>query len=192
MADIIRRAEKRDALHVAAIVDMAGHGIEMDVWAGKVGDDHSPLSAARTSIITDASLVYHYSKAFILACDGDIAGGLVGGRVEEGAGIDLNWPPHFAPLLELESFVPEYWAVICVAVYPEYRAKGLSRRLLDFAREEARRVDSKGLSIVVEDSNTPALSLYRSWGFAEREKRPWIPYGTRRGPKSWILLTRPF
>ncbi len=192
MADIIRRAEKRDALHVAAIVDMAGHGIEADFWADNVGDDHSPLSAARRLIIEDTTLPYHLSKAFVLESNGEVIGGMVGAKAESSSIIEAEFPPHFAPLLELESFVPGFWAVICVAIYPEYRGRGLSRRLLDFAREEARRVDSKGLSIVVEDSNTPALSLYRNWGFSERETRAWIPYGNRRGPTNWILLTRPF
>lgn len=188
----IRPATRNDALHVAALVDLAGHGIEVEHWINSAGDDHSPLAAARQMIIADETLPYHLSKAHLLEIDGEVAAGLIGGLITAGAEIEAQFPDYYGPLLELESFVPGYWAVICVAVYPEFRRQGLARRLLDHAAAEARRLKASGLSIVVEESNTKALALYRDWGFSERETRPWLPYGGRSGPKNWVLLTRTF
>ena len=185
----IRPATRNDALHVAALVDLAGHGIEVEHWINSVDHDHSPLSAARQMIIADETLPYHLSKAHLLEIDGEVAAGLIGGLVASGTVIEAQFPGYYGPLLELESFVPGYWAVICVAVYPEFRGQGLARRLLDHAAAEARRLKAPGLSIVVEDSNTRALTLYRNWGFSDRETRAWLPYGGRSGPKNWVLLT---
>ena len=192
MSTLIRPAQKNDALHVAALVDIAGHGIEAEFWRDNVDDDQSPIAAARRLIIEDETLPYHLSKAFILEVDGDVAGLMVGGLVPAAKKIDAEFPRYFAPLLELENLAVGFWAVIGVAVYHEFRGRGLARELLDHAEILARRSKAKGLSIVVEDTNTPAIKLYRNWGFKDRETRPWLPFNGRTGPANWVLLTRSF
>ena len=47
----IRQAERNDALHVAALIDIAGHGIEAELWNSKIDSDQSPIAAARRMII---------------------------------------------------------------------------------------------------------------------------------------------
>jgi ribosomal protein S18 acetylase RimI-like enzyme len=186
----VRQAERNDALHVAALIDIAGHGIEAELWNDNVDADQSPIAAARRMIIEDVALPYHLSKAYLLEVDGEIAGGLIGGPVPEVKVALTGYPSYFEPLLELESRVPGYWAVIGVAVYQEFRGQGLARHLLDHAEFLARRQRSKGLSIVVEDTNTVAIMLYHRWGFQDYETRPWLSFNGRTGPKKWVLLTR--
>ena len=119
-----------------------------------------------------------------------MAGGLIGGLVRPSENIAAGFPDYFAPLLELEGFAVGYWAVIGVALYPEFRGQGLARRLLVHAQGLARDARAHGLSLVVEGTNMSALSLYQNLGFTLRERRPWLPYGTRSGPSEWQLLTR--
>ena len=186
----IRQAQKNDALHVAALIDIAGHGIESEFWSISADSDHSAIAAARRMIIEDKTLPYHLSKAHLLNFDGQVAAGLIGGLVTEIIEVRSGFPSYFAPLLELESFASGFWAVIGVAVYQEFRGRGFARRLLDHAEALAYRENAKGLSIVVEDSNGAAIDLYRRCGFLDRETRPWLPFQDRTGPKNWVLLTK--
>ena len=187
---LIRPATPRDALHVAALIDVAGHGIELPYWIDQSGEDHAPLATARRLTKDDDSLPYHFSRAHLLECGGEVAAGLIGDVVVEAPEQQSDIPDHIRPLLELESAAPGYWSVVGIAVFPEFRGKGMSRQLLDYAFKLATLKGAKGLSIVVEDTNTQAIGLYRRWGFMDRETRPWLPYGGRTGPNSWVLLTR--
>lgn len=135
----IRQAERNDALHVAALIDIAGHGIEAELWNSKIDSDQSPIAAARRMIIEDVKLPYHISKAYLLDVDGEIAGGLIGGPISEVKETLTGFPSYFAPLLDLESRVSGYWAAIGVTIYQEFRGQGLARHLLDHAEFLARR-----------------------------------------------------
>ncbi len=191
MSIAIRPATPRDATDIACLVDIAGHGIEAASWAGWVDDDQSMFAAARRMILTDDTLPHHFSKASILECDGAVAGCLVGECAAEQQELHSAYPDYFRPILELEAAVPGFWTVVSVAVYREFRGQGLSRLLLDHALILARQSGARGLSIVVEDINTKAINVYHRFGFMERERKPWLPYGHRKGPKEWVLLTRP-
>lgn len=192
MALHIRHADKNDAPHVAALIDIAGHGIEGEFWQSSAGEELSAINAARRMIIEDGTLPYHYSKAHLCELEGEVAGGLIGGQIQEATVILADFPPYFAPLLELETHVPGFWAVIGIAVYPEFRGRGIASRLLEHAKSQAVMTGSKGLSLVVENNNETALALYRKFGFAEAGSRPWLSFAGRSGPTSWVLMTLPF
>jgi ribosomal protein S18 acetylase RimI-like enzyme len=189
MCDRIRKADTGDALQVAAILDIAGHGIDMDYWMKCRDSDRSVLSAARRLVLEDHKLPYHYSRAHMLELDGRVAGGLIGGLIGEGPAFG-EWSPHLEPLVTLENRVPGFWNILAIAVYAEFRSKGLASKLLDHAVQLASQTGARGLSIVVEDTNTAAIALYRKKGFAEAESLPWIAYGGRSGPNTWVMLTR--
>ncbi len=191
MSSPIRQADIRDALEIAAIVDIAGHGIDLDHWMKFRDGDHSVLSAARRLVLEDRTLPYHYSRAHVLEFDGRIAGGLVGGLTGEEPGLAGQSPPYLERLETLENRVPGYWNVLAIAVYPEFRGQGLASKLLDHAVRLASQSGARGLSIVVEDTNAKAITLYKKKGFETAERAPWIAYGGRSGPKNWVMLTKP-
>lgn len=188
----MRPATRNDALHVAAVIDIAGHGIDAEFWSDNLDGDISAISTARRLILEDTTLPYHLSKSFVLDVDGELAGGLIGGLVTADAEIPPGIPDYTIPLLELESAVPGYWSVVAIAIYQEFRGRGFARKILDFAEAQARREHAPGMSIVVEDTNETAIALYRKVGFQDETSLPWRPYGGRVGPKNWLLLTRTF
>lgn len=188
MAITIRRASIEDALHVAALVDIAGHGIDLDLWLSRRDDDNSLLSAVRNMVREDRSQPYHYSRAYLLELDGKIAGGLIGGLVDAGAAGTSR--PHIDPLIALETRVADHWSVLAVAVYPEFRGQGLAGQLLDHAFALAREAGAPGLSIVVEDSNAKGIAIYKRKGFSETATELFVSYEGRSGPRNWIMLTR--
>jgi ribosomal protein S18 acetylase RimI-like enzyme len=170
---------------------MAGHGVDLDEWIARSGHDKSVIAAARRLVLEDPTWNYHYSKAYMLEIDGEIAGGLVGSRITDGQPAVDAEREYVKPLLLLESRVVGFWSVLAMAVYPEFRRRGFTRLLFDHARELARETGAAGLSLVVEDTNEVALAAYRAYGFREAERLPWIPYGGRSGPQYWLMLTLP-
>ncbi|MGE0023671.1 MAG: GNAT family N-acetyltransferase [Hyphomicrobium sp.] len=190
MCGRIRHATIADALEVAAIIDIAGHGIDLELWMQSRDSDHSVLAAARRVVLEDPTWVYHYSRAHVLEMDGRIAGGLIGGLVDGEATLEEPLPPHLEPLVALENRVPGYWNLLALAVHAEFRGKGLASRLLGHAAHLASQSGARGLSIVVEDTNTTAIALYRKKGFEEVESQPWVAYGERTGPRRWLMLAK--
>lgn len=152
--------------------------------------DHSVLSAARRLVLEDPELAYHYSRAYVLEQDGRIAGGLIGGLIGEEPGSEEWSPPYLEPLLTLENRVPGYWSIVAIAIYAEFRGRGLASKLMDHAVQLASQSGARGLSIVVEDLNTAAIALYKKKGFEKAELLPWIAYGGRIGPNNWVMLTK--
>ena len=71
-----------------------------------------------------------------------------------------------------------YWVVademhiLNLAVHPQYRRRGLARRLLSLAMTQARELGAQVAWLEVRPSNDPALSLYHSFGFQEVGRRP--------------------
>lgn len=57
------------------------------------------------------------------------------------------------------------WGVAIVAVLPDYRRRGIARRLLARSVEELRERGAEKASLSVIDQNVPAYSLYESLGF---------------------------
>jgi ribosomal protein S18 acetylase RimI-like enzyme len=188
----IRPAGVNDALHVAAIVDIAGHGIALESWIKNSGDDHAVLDAARRAASEDPNSPYHFSKAYLIEVEGVIAGGLVGELISQNEDYAAEISPALAPLVALETRLIGYWSILGVAVYGEFRGKGLAAKLIHHADEVARNVGAKGLCLVVEDTNLPAISVYEKLGFATAERLPWIAYGGRSGPREWMMLKRDF
>jgi ribosomal protein S18 acetylase RimI-like enzyme len=125
----------------------------------------------------------------MIEVDDQVAGGLVGGIVTEKPKIK-DWPSYVEPLLMLENRIVGDWSVVAIALYPEFRRMGFASKLLDHAVALARQSGASGMSLVVEDTNTAAMTLYLKKGFVEAESLRWIAYGGRTGPQRWVMLRR--
>ena len=58
-----------------------------------------------------------------------------------------------------------HWEIAMVATHPEYRRKGLARKLVTKAIDHAKELGAKICVLEVKDINEPAYNLYRSLGF---------------------------
>jgi ribosomal protein S18 acetylase RimI-like enzyme len=96
----------------------------------------------------------------------------------------------------------DLWEVGVVGVLPEYRGRGIARRLLTRSLEELRQRGAKQAGLGVIEKNVPAYSLYTSLGFehyggmvefeistTEAPEVPALPVGYAQEPlkrsKSW-------
>ena len=188
----IRPATRNDALHVAAIVDIAGHGIDLDSWIRDSGEDHAVLEAARRAASADANSPYHFSKSWLVEVEGTVAGGLVGELLATNGDYAAEISPALMPLVTLETRLIGYWSILAIAIYAEFRGKGLAARLLSHAGDLASSSGATGLCLTVEDTNLPAISVYQKLGFATCDRLPWVAYGGRSGPREWVMMKRDF
>ena len=58
-----------------------------------------------------------------------------------------------------------------IAVHPELRGRGLSRKLMDQLEETAREKGAEALTLEVRKSNRTAIELYKSYGFRKEAVR---------------------
>lgn len=64
-----------------------------------------------------------------------------------------------------------FYLIANVAVHPEYRRQGIARSLTERGIEHARRRGSPSVWLQVREENEPAVTLYRTLGFAEMARR---------------------
>lgn len=59
-----------------------------------------------------------------------------------------------------------------IAVHPEYRGKGMGKKLVEGLIEETSKIDIHRITLEVRRSNTAALALYKKFGFMPCGVRP--------------------
>jgi ribosomal protein S18 acetylase RimI-like enzyme len=104
-----------------------------------------------------------------------------------------------ASLLPVDRY-PKRWVLANVAVYPEYRRRGIARALVMATKAMARDLKARTLMLQVRSTQPGALRLYESLGFHTYSRRtvwrrprvltkPEHPRGTpirRRSPQEWF------
>ena len=130
-----RPAAVSDAVHLAAFVDMASQGMATRLWLGMAAPGQGPFEIGRARAMRE-DVGLSYRNATMAEVDGVVAGVLVGYPLRpEDDGATL--PDMLKPLLALENLAVGSWYVNVLAVYPEFRGRGLGARLLQIADERA-------------------------------------------------------
>lgn len=77
---------------------------------------------------------------------------------------------------KIAGFV-EFWImydeshIIDIAVHPEFRRRGIGKKLMEFLIEKSSAAGAKKIFLEVRPSNTPAIALYKKMGFVESGMR---------------------
>jgi ribosomal protein S18 acetylase RimI-like enzyme len=86
-----------------------------------------------------------------------------------------RWPWTFRHLRAAGTLAPRppgtAFYVDALAVHPDWRRRGVARRLLADAEAQAARAGLRGLALDTGLSNAPARALYTAYGFSERDER---------------------
>ena len=186
-----RAATSDDAVHMAELVNMAGDGLPLHLWAksaapGQTGWDVG-LDRARRGL---GGFAYH--NTVVREEVGRIAACLIGyprGAAPQPSAEEV--PAALVPLSELGDRVPTTWYINILATYPEYRRRGFAAELVRIAEERARDSACDGISLIVSDANVGARRFYERNGFVERETRPIVKDGWAHSGQDWILLVKP-
>ncbi len=187
-----RQAAKEDATALAELINFAGEGMPLYLWGPMAEPGESAWDVGRRRAQRDESS-FSYRNGVVAEYDGKIAGNLVGyALAKEPQPIDYDeMLAMFVPLQELENLAPDSWYVNVVAVFPEFRGKGIGTELLHKAETLAKEAGKKELSLIVSDANSGAERLYARFGFARRATRPMVKNGWVNPGKNWVLMTKP-
>lgn len=134
---------------------------------------------------------FSYRHAHMIELGGEIAGCAVSYRMEPSNSDLSDVPPRVRELVELEQQVPDHWYVNVLAVYPEYRGKGLGSLLLEHADSLGRTASSTGMAIIVASGNQGARNLYERHGYRYLDQRRATPYPGGPSEQAWVLLSKP-
>ncbi len=188
---MIRPATKRDALHIAALADIAGHGLPAWVWSGARTGGQSIIEVGRARAMREDG-DFSYRNAHMLELDGEIAGMVLGYRQPESFGPVDSSEVHevFRPLVELEAEAPGSWYLNIVAVFPEFRGRGLGTTLLGRAEALAKGAGAGLLSLIVESDNHGARRLYDRTGYRERARRAYVSFPGSSRQDDWLLMVK--
>lgn len=68
-------------------------------------------------------------------------------------------------LILADAPFPDFWDLAYLGILPEARRRGLAREALAFAKRQAVAVGQKGMTLMVDERNRPAIDLYQQHGF---------------------------
>jgi ribosomal protein S18 acetylase RimI-like enzyme len=187
----IRPATPQDAAALAELVNFAGEGMPLYVWAKIAKDNEDPWAVGRARAAR-AQGSFSYRNASLIEQADAVAAALIGYLLPDvPEAIDAKMPAMFVPLQELENLAPSTWYVNVLASYPQWRKQGLGAALLAHAETLAEAAGAKkGMSVIVADNNVGARRLYERMGYRERAKRPMVKEGWQSSGSAWVLLLK--
>jgi ribosomal protein S18 acetylase RimI-like enzyme len=189
---LIRPATLQDARALAELVNLAGAGLQLSLWAKMAKDGEDPWSVG-TARARREQASFSYRNATIIELNRTVAACLVGYPLaEEPAAIDeTNIPATFVPLQQLENLAPGTWHVNVLASYPQWQKHGFGTALLNHAEKLAVIAGVKrGMSVIVTDNNVPAQRLYERMGYRHVADRPMVKESWDGPGSSWVLLAK--
>jgi ribosomal protein S18 acetylase RimI-like enzyme len=188
---VVRPATPADAAALAELVNMAGEGMPLYLWAKMSDPGEDPWAVGRRRAMREMGS-FSYSNATMLEVHGNVVGCLIGYKLPDAPEpIDYEkMPAMFVPFQELENLACGTWYVNMLAADPCYRRQGFGTRLLGVADEIAAAAGCKGLSIIVSDGNVGARRLYERCGYVEMARRPMVKEGWQNPGENWVLLVK--
>jgi ribosomal protein S18 acetylase RimI-like enzyme len=185
-----RRGAVDDAATLAELVNHAGEGMPLYLWGNMAGPGETAWDVGRKRAARETGS-FSYRNTVVIEHDGRCAGCLIGyALAAEPEPIPADMPAMFVPLHELENLAPATWYVNVLAVLPGLRGEGLGSELLRLADETGRALGTKGMSVIVSDSNDGARRLYERHGYRLQAERTKVKEGWQNAGRAWMLLAK--
>ena len=162
-----RPAKKEECRIIAELYSISSNGVANYIWTklAKPGEDILDVGERRYE---REDTFFSYKNCTVVEVDGVISGMMVAFPMVADDEVDED--PVLAPYSRLEEDKSYY---ICgVALYPEYRGKGIGHQFMALAKKQAILEGLHKLSLVVFEDNENALGIYQELGYKEvnREK----------------------
>jgi ribosomal protein S18 acetylase RimI-like enzyme len=186
-----RRATPADAAAIADLAQFASGGLALYLWSRVAPPGVDPWRIGRERAGHEVGSLSHRSTV-VAEVDGRVAAAMIGYPLPDTPEpMPANLPPMVVPLKELESLVPGTWYVNILAAYPEHRGSGWGTALLGLAERFGRVASSRGMSLIVADSNTGARRLYQRCDYREVAQRAMVKNGWQHPGTAFVLLGKP-
>ncbi len=181
----MRLATEADAAELAELVNFAGEGLPLYIWAGLAKNGQDPWAVGRARQAEKAR-----EGQIVVADSGNgavasLTGYAIGAEPVE---IGEDFPALFRPLQELENQALQSWYVNVLACYPDSRGQGIGSALLDLADEISGADGLHRMSVIVASNNLGARRLYERKGYRELATAPCVKEGWDTETENWVLL----
>jgi ribosomal protein S18 acetylase RimI-like enzyme len=184
-----RTARKDDCRSIAQLYRISSDGVADYVWTtlARPGEDILDVGEKRYS---GEDTNFSYKNCMIAESGGEVAGMLAVFPMPEP---DKNVShsasdPVLTPYSKLELYNSYY--IAGMAVYPEYRGKGIGTKLLKIAEEKALGLGLPQLSLIVFEQNEGAKRLYERHGFYEIMREKVVPHELIHHTGDAILMVK--
>ena len=187
----VRKAQKENCRDLAFLINLAGEGIPAFLWEGMIEANESALDVGAMRAAREEG-GFSYTNARICVENDSVQGMVIAYRQPDSIPIgDLSqFPGVVRPLIELEAQAPGSWYINAIAVYEEYRGKGIARKLMECSEEQARSERCDSMSLIVASENSNAKKLYEYLGFISIASLPVISYPGCLHGGDWVLMTK--
>lgn len=180
----IRPGKPTDAGVLRRVFEYASHGLSPYLWersAGPEQDYDSFVQSRMVSKIQDPEQVIQVAEV-----EGRPVGGILTYRILEPQSLD-GLSAMDRSFVEVDNRLFPSVYVNAIAVFPEYRRKGVASALLSRAQYDAA-LENLPISLSVCDANPGAVSTYEANGYrhvgqVRMEKEDWQGAG-----KQWLLM----
>ena len=188
---LLRPASPEDASALAELINFAGEGLPLHLWAGMAEPGETAWDVGRRRARRDIG-GFSWRDTTVAEEDGAVVACLIGYPLPETPEpLDLAQTlPMFVPLEELERLAPATWYINVLAAYPESRGQGLGTMLIGQAADLAAAAGCRGTSLIVADTNLGARRLYERTGHVERARRTAVKDDWDGAVREWVLLVR--
>jgi ribosomal protein S18 acetylase RimI-like enzyme len=183
-----RPAERSDCRAIAQLYSISSDGVADYVWS-KLAASGEALVEVGTRRYAREDSVFSYRNCTVATLGTEVIGMLVAYPMGAGGGGgDGEVDPVLAPYSQLEEDGSYY--VCGVAVFPEYRGKGIGTDFLRLAERQARQQGMRKLSLIVFDGNSGAKRLYERLGYREKLREPVVPHPLIRCSGDALLMVK--
>ena len=190
-----RPATQADVPHLARLYIMATAGLMDAVYADVAAD--APLEKLIEWRFTQTGSIRSYELCLIAQEDSQVAGMMYAfpiGRLEDAPSDPRPTQEglsFLAPAIELLHQIDNSsYYISAVAVYPEFRGRGIGRRLITAAALDARRLGLPELSLLSFEQNELSTPLYQRLNFEITARSRVIPHPLIHHTGDLLLMRR--
>ena len=171
-----RVATSEDSRKIAELFSISSDGVVDYVWS-TLAPEYPGLAPVEIGALRYAREEgnFSYKNCVVAEREGVVIGQLCAYPVEaDPEEIYEPTDPVLAPYERLE--IPGTLYISSLAVFDEFRGRGLGTKMLSIAREQAQERSLDALSLLVFEQNAGAVKLYQREGFREVDRAPVVPH----------------
>lgn len=176
---IIRGAKPEDAQNVAELITMAWEELAC-IFAGS--KNKNEVKSVISTFCKEKDNRFSYEYIDVIETEKNIAGLVLAFPADYER--KLNKPiikklpsmyksqlgefkKRVMPMLKNDEGQPGEYYIDSIAVRPEYRNKGIGKKLLKLTQKKAERKGFEKISLLVKPKNKKAIKLYKNYGYNE-------------------------
>jgi ribosomal protein S18 acetylase RimI-like enzyme len=188
----LRPARPGDCRRIAELFRISSDGVADYIWSTLQADyPGASLVEIGERRYARESTAFSYRNCLVAEQDRAVIAMLHAFVIaaSDGPRADADVDPVLRPYAELEA--PGSLYISGIAVAPQWRGQGLGTRLLVAARERARRLGCRSLSLICFAQNAGARRLYQREGFTVVDRRDIVPHPMIHATGEALLMTAP-